>query len=66
MAAGDSPTSWTANPAMRRCTQSASPATSRQRIETLFSHATRRRLEPNTSARLRSAFLFVLMCVLIR
>jgi Cytochrome P460 len=44
-AAGDSPTLRTANLAMRRCRQSASPATSPQKIATTFSLTTRRRPE---------------------
>ena len=44
-AAGDSPTSRTANLAMRRCTKSASLATSLQRTGTTFSLATHRRPE---------------------
>ena len=44
-AAGDSPTLRTANLAMRRCTQSASPATSPQKIATTFSLTTHLRAQ---------------------
>src|SRR5262249_47175068 len=45
LAAGDSPTSRTANRATRRCTKPASPATSLPKIATLSSLVTRLRPE---------------------
>jgi Cytochrome P460 len=44
-AAGATPTSPTANPAIRRCTKNAFPATCLQKIAITFSRATHRRLE---------------------